>query len=168
MRPRSAHPSTPMHRAVRPGHIKGRPHAARAPRARSHETARRHACPGEMDPTHRSCATDINLFSEKFRRFFGSASGLAATQGTNCRPSWAVSDARAKWCPGRFRHNEKLSQGDAKRVLFHSVCADDVMREFGTASKLNADLGFLNQLRALGRERAQAWIDHHLDDLGSR
>src|SRR5262249_61342966 len=29
-------------------------------------------------------ASDINRVSEKFRRFFGSASGLAATQGTNC------------------------------------------------------------------------------------
>ena len=62
----------------------------------------------------------------------------------------------------------KLSQGDAKRVLIHSVCADDVMRGLGTASKLNADGGFLRQLRALGRERAQAWINHHFDDLGSR
>jgi hypothetical protein len=31
-----------------------------------------------------------------------------------------------------------------------------------------ADVGSLSQLPALGRERAQAWIDHHLDDLGSR
>src|SRR5436190_3977367 len=92
MRSRSAHPSTPMRRAVRPGHTKGRPHAARAPRARSHETARRHACPGEMGPTHRSLRVRYYRVSEKFRRFFGSASGLAATQGTNCRPSVAVSD----------------------------------------------------------------------------
>ena len=52
------------------------------------------------------CAADINRFSEKFRRFFGSASGLAATQGTNCRPSGAVSDkgsAGAERCPGRLR-----------------------------------------------------------------
>src|SRR4030095_4825705 len=52
------------------------------------------------------CAADINRFSEKFRRFFGSASGLAAKQGTNCRPSGAVSDkgsAGAERCPGRFR-----------------------------------------------------------------
>ena len=62
----------------------------------------------------------------------------------------------------------KLSKGDAKRVLVHSVCADDVMRDFGAASKLNADIGFLRQLRALGRERAQAWIDDHFDDLGER
>jgi NTE family protein len=62
----------------------------------------------------------------------------------------------------------KLSPGDAKRVLIHAVCADDVMRGLGAASKLNADGGFLRRLRALGRERAQAWIDRHFDDLGSR
>jgi NTE family protein len=62
----------------------------------------------------------------------------------------------------------KLNQSDAKRVLIHSVCADDVMCGLGAASKLNADVGFLRQLRALGRERAQAWIDDHFDDLGSR
>jgi NTE family protein len=62
----------------------------------------------------------------------------------------------------------KLSLGNAKRVLIHAVCADDVMRGLGAASKLNADGGFLRQLRALGRQRAQAWIDRHFDDLGSR
>jgi NTE family protein len=62
----------------------------------------------------------------------------------------------------------KLSQSDAKRVLIHSVCADDVMRGLGAASKLNAERGFLRRLHALGREKAQAWIDHHFDDLGSR
>jgi NTE family protein len=62
----------------------------------------------------------------------------------------------------------KLNKGDAKRVLIHSVCADDVMRGLGATSKLNADIGFLRQLHALGRERAQAWIDDHLDDLGAR
>jgi NTE family protein len=59
----------------------------------------------------------------------------------------------------------KLSQGDAKRVFIHSVCADDVMRGLGAASKLNADREFLRQLRALGRERVQAWMDRHFDDL---
>ena len=42
------------------------------------------------------------------------------------------------------------------------------MRGLGAASKLNADGGFLRQLHALGRERAEAWLDHHFDDLGSR
>jgi NTE family protein len=62
----------------------------------------------------------------------------------------------------------KLGQGDAKRVLVHSVCADDVMRGLGVASKLDADRGSLRRLRALGQQRAQLWIDRHFDDLGSR
>jgi hypothetical protein len=38
------------------------------------------------------CASDINRVSEKFRSFFGSASGLAAAKGTSCRSSIALSD----------------------------------------------------------------------------
>ena len=62
----------------------------------------------------------------------------------------------------------KLNQNDAKRLLIHSITADDVMRGLGAASKLNPDDGFLSELRALGRERAQAWINEHFDDVGSR
>jgi NTE family protein len=62
----------------------------------------------------------------------------------------------------------KLGNGAAKRMLIHSVCADDVMCGLGVASKLNADGKFLEHLRALGRDRAQAWIDRHLVDLGVR
>jgi NTE family protein len=62
----------------------------------------------------------------------------------------------------------KLGKGDAKRMLIHSICADDVMRCLGVASKLNAYGEFLRHLHALGRERAQVWIERHLDDLGAR
>ena len=62
----------------------------------------------------------------------------------------------------------KLNHNDAKRLLIHSITADDVMRGLGAASKLNPDDGFLSELRALGRERAQAWINEHFDDVGSR
>jgi NTE family protein len=62
----------------------------------------------------------------------------------------------------------KLGKNDAKRMLIHSVCADDVMRGFGAASKLNAHGEFLGHLHALGRERAQVWIERHFDDLGAR
>src|SRR3984893_18505835 len=62
----------------------------------------------------------------------------------------------------------KLSESDAKRMLIHSVCADDVMRGLGAASKLKADRRFFGELRALGRERAQVWINRHFDHLGLR
>jgi NTE family protein len=62
----------------------------------------------------------------------------------------------------------KLSRDNARRVLIHSVCADEVMRGLGASTKLNADRGFLQRFRALGQQRTQAWIDRHFDDLGSR
>jgi NTE family protein len=42
------------------------------------------------------------------------------------------------------------------------------MRGLGVASKLNAHGEFLRHLHALGRERAQVWIERHFDDLGTR
>jgi NTE family protein len=62
----------------------------------------------------------------------------------------------------------KLGKDAAKRMLIHSVCADDVLCGLGAASKLNPHGEFLSRLHALGRERAQAWIDRHLGDLGVR
>ena len=60
----------------------------------------------------------------------------------------------------------KLDSNEVKRMLVHAISADDVMKELGVASKLNADWGFLTRLHEIGRERAQAWIDDHFDDLG--
>jgi NTE family protein len=60
----------------------------------------------------------------------------------------------------------KLAQGEVKRMLIHAIAADDVMQGLSSASKLNADWDFLIHLRDIGRERTQAWIDGHFDDLG--
>jgi len=53
-----------------------------------------------------------------------------------------------------------------KRVLIHSIAADDVMRELGVSSKLNADWGFLLHLHEAGRNHADQWIDACFDRLG--
>ena len=53
-----------------------------------------------------------------------------------------------------------------KRMLVHSIAADDVMRELGVSSKLNADWDFLLYLRDAGRARAKAWIEASFDRLG--
>jgi NTE family protein len=55
-----------------------------------------------------------------------------------------------------------------KRMLIHSISADDVMLKLGVASKLNADWGFLCSLRDAGRERASAWLDEHYDCIGEK
>jgi NTE family protein len=62
----------------------------------------------------------------------------------------------------------KLCQSKAKRMLIHSISADDVMCELGLGSRLNADDELLTRLHNSGRERARLWIDGHLKDLGIR
>jgi NTE family protein len=64
--------------------------------------------------------------------------------------------------------DDKLDQGEAKRMLIHAIAADDVMHGLGVASKLNADWEFLTHLHDIGRERAQAWLEAHFDALNVR
>jgi NTE family protein len=53
-----------------------------------------------------------------------------------------------------------------KRMLIHSISADDIMLGLGVASKLNADWGFLTGLRDAGRARATAWLEVNYDRIG--
>jgi NTE family protein len=53
-----------------------------------------------------------------------------------------------------------------KRMLIHSISADDIMLGLGVASKLNADWGFLTGLRDAGRARATAWLEANYDRIG--
>jgi NTE family protein len=62
----------------------------------------------------------------------------------------------------------KLAHGELKRMLVHAIAADDVMQGLSAASKLNAGWDFLGHLRDIGRERTQAWIKNHVDDLGMK
>jgi len=53
-----------------------------------------------------------------------------------------------------------------KRMLVHSIAADEIMTELGVASKLNGDWDFLIYLRDQGREYADEWLEAHFDRLG--
>ncbi len=55
---------------------------------------------------------------------------------------------------------------DMKRMLIHSIAANDVMTELGHTSKLNADWEFLVNLRETGRAHADAWLKENFDRLG--
>ncbi len=57
-------------------------------------------------------------------------------------------------------------ESQLRRMMIHSIAADDVMGKLGVASKLNADWGFLSALRDTGRERAEAWLSRNFDRLG--
>jgi NTE family protein len=57
---------------------------------------------------------------------------------------------------------------ELKRMLIHSISADDIMLGLGVASKLNADWEFLTDLRDAGRQRADAWLSAHFDHIGKQ
>ena len=61
-----------------------------------------------------------------------------------------------------------IEEGRMKRMLIHSVEAQDFMRELGVSSKLNADWEFLTHLRDVGRERAGEWLETNFDALNRR
>jgi NTE family protein len=53
-----------------------------------------------------------------------------------------------------------------KRMFFHSIEAEDIIKELSGSSKTNADWRFLLHLFDLGRERANAWLAVNFDRLG--
>lgn len=60
----------------------------------------------------------------------------------------------------------KVTDGSLKRILIHSIDADDVMQGLGATSKLNADWEFLMQLHDIGHDRADQWLQAHLEMVG--
>ncbi len=57
-------------------------------------------------------------------------------------------------------------KSDMKRMLMHSIAANEVMNGLGHTSKLNADWEFLTGLRDTGRAHADTWLKEHFDRLG--
>jgi NTE family protein len=53
-----------------------------------------------------------------------------------------------------------------RRMMVHSIAADDVMSKLGVASKLNADWEFITWLKDTGRERAEVWLGRNFSRLG--
>jgi NTE family protein len=60
----------------------------------------------------------------------------------------------------------ELKSDGMKRMLIHSISANEVMNELGHTSKLNADWEFLVSLRDTGRAHADAWLKENFDRLG--
>lgn len=62
----------------------------------------------------------------------------------------------------------QLCRPDLRRMLVHSISADEIMITLGVSSKLNADRDFLEWLRDHGRQCAEAWLAQNYDALGRR
>ena len=61
---------------------------------------------------------------------------------------------------------EQVKDGRLKRMLIHSIEAQDVMAGLGVSSKLNPDWDFLNHLRDVGRARTDQWLALHYGRIG--
>ena len=61
---------------------------------------------------------------------------------------------------------QKILDKTIKRMLIHSIEANDVMQAMSVGSKLNADWDLVNKLMKVGRERADAWLSANFDRLG--
>ncbi|MEX2644529.1 MAG: patatin-like phospholipase family protein [Acetobacterales bacterium] len=55
-----------------------------------------------------------------------------------------------------------------KQVLIHRIEAESELNPLGASSKLNAEMGFLEHLFAIGREAAGEWLDASYEALGKR
>lgn len=60
----------------------------------------------------------------------------------------------------------KLSDKEFKKMLIHSIRADEEMVHHDVSSKLNPDWHFLTHLRDKGREYAEQWLAEHFDRIG--
>ncbi len=60
-----------------------------------------------------------------------------------------------------------VKDGGLKRMLVHSIDAEECMAGLGFSSKLNPQWDFLVHLRDIGRQSADRWIEAHFDKVGS-
>lgn len=62
----------------------------------------------------------------------------------------------------------KLDPRRYKNVRLHRIDGGAVLAPFGASSKMRADLSFVRQLFALGREAGERWLAAHRGDVGVR
>ena len=60
----------------------------------------------------------------------------------------------------------RLKGDPLKKMHIHSVSAESAMAKLSVASKLNADWGFLCELRDIGRATVDTWLGEHFGSLG--
>jgi len=59
-----------------------------------------------------------------------------------------------------------VAKGRMKRMLVHSIEAEDTFGELGVSSKLNPDWNFLEYLCEIGRASCDRWLSENYDKLG--
>ena len=68
----------------------------------------------------------------------------------------------------RLIDDGSLKEDSVKRMLVHSIAAENFMQRLGANSKLNADWDFLTHLRDAGRARAAEWLASNFQHLSKQ
>ncbi len=79
-----------------------------------------------------------------------------------------LAELRAIGFVRRLLDEGKLDPKRYKSVRMHRIDGGAVLAPFGSASKMRADLGFVRQLFALGREAGKRWLDEDCAAVGKR
>lgn len=79
--------------------------------------------------------------------------------------STLMRELRAIEFVSRLIEDGKLSGEEYMKVHMHRISATE-LKPLQASSKLNAEWRFLTDLRDLGRETADAWLDRHFDAIG--
>ncbi|MGP1395616.1 MAG: patatin-like phospholipase family protein [Inquilinaceae bacterium] len=84
--------------------------------------------------------------------------------------STLLREARAMGLINRLLGQQALDEDTCglRPMYLHMIEDPGALANLGPASKLNADMGFLRELFALGSAAAGRWLDDHFDDLGRR
>jgi NTE family protein len=67
----------------------------------------------------------------------------------------------------RLIDEKRVTDGSLRRMLIHSISADDQMAKLSASSKLNTDWDFLMFLRDTGRQVAETWLEVNFNKIGS-
>lgn len=67
----------------------------------------------------------------------------------------------------RLSAQGRLEGTDYSVIRMHRIAGDDALIELSAASKINAEWGFLEDLRDLGRAAASDFLEAHFDSIGS-
>ncbi|WP_289035195.1 patatin-like phospholipase family protein [uncultured Roseibium sp.] len=80
--------------------------------------------------------------------------------------STLLRELRAVDFVSRLIEDEKLSAEQYMKVHVHRITADE-LKPLQASSKVNAEWAFLTELKTIGRNAAESWVDQNFDAVGS-
>lgn len=68
----------------------------------------------------------------------------------------------------KLLHEDRIDPNEYKDVKIHIVEAQELLKELGASSKVNAEWAFLKHLFGIGRDAAGQWLDKNYSSIGKK